>query len=419
MFNLIGKDVLFNGRVHFSRPGAVTIGSNVHIGDNFFANSEGGIFIGDNTHISRNVTVYTSNHVMHGSRLPYDASKDYRTVYIGKNVWIGMNVSICPGSYIGDGAVIAMGSVVAGTVERCAVVASQSLRRIKQLDEQRYSLLDQSRSFGGIDGRPYQSKELTLDDLQRASFAPTFVVSTGRAGSTTIAKILDHHPLIDAYHEPRVELIELAAKYDKRAIGEPALRDRLTAIYSAASVYSNSVYVESDQKLVPFISILASIFPKSKFIWLVRRAEHFVPSSVSRGWFHDDEIKAADVGHQRHGVYTAYRPSAPDYGKISKLEWLQMSQFERNCWYWAFWNERISVALGDLHEDRKMLVKLEELEDQIDDIQRFVGVESSALPILHTNFPRERNYRVPDHWGDGERGSFERHCKNLMDSLYG
>lgn len=144
----------FYGRVFIADSTKVTIGNNVHIGDNAFIHSSGGVFIGDNTHISRNLALYSYNHNYKGIALPYDNTKIEKPVTIGKNVWIGMNVCIIPGVTIGDGAIIGLGAVVTRDVPPLAIVGGNPAQIIKYRDAQHYTNLESQGIYGGVNGNP-------------------------------------------------------------------------------------------------------------------------------------------------------------------------------------------------------------------------------------------------------------------------
>lgn len=91
-----GEALHINGKITLTEPRMVSMGSNVHIGDNAYFNTAGGLVIGDNVHFSRNVTIYTSSHNYHGA-VPYDEKLIVKPVVICRNAWIGMNVCITPG----------------------------------------------------------------------------------------------------------------------------------------------------------------------------------------------------------------------------------------------------------------------------------------------------------------------------------
>ena len=156
-----GKGVRFNGRIVITSPESVSIGNNVHIGDNAWIKGEGGLVIGDNTHISRNLVLYTVNHDYLGSRLPYDENLIKKPVQIGRNVWIGMNVCIAPGTVIGDGAIIGIGTVVFGKVPPLAIIGSAPWRIIGERPADHYNRLDFLKAYGGINGNPLNSENFS------------------------------------------------------------------------------------------------------------------------------------------------------------------------------------------------------------------------------------------------------------------
>nr|CAI6802341.1 ASN_HP1_G0027470.mRNA.1.CDS.1 [Saccharomyces cerevisiae] len=103
-------------------------GSNIYIGDNFYANHNlviwmgPNIVIGDNVFIAPNVGIYTAGH-------PIDVERRLQgleyamPVTIRDNVWIGGGVSIIPGVNIGKNSVIAAGSVVIRDIPENVVAA--------------------------------------------------------------------------------------------------------------------------------------------------------------------------------------------------------------------------------------------------------------------------------------------------------
>lgn len=112
MFGRVGENCFIELPFH------TDYGSNVKIGDNFFANNgltlldTSTIEIGNDVLIASNVGIYTAGHAL-DPELRLKTGGEYGfPVKIGNNVWIGASVTILPGVTIGDNAVIGAGSVV-------------------------------------------------------------------------------------------------------------------------------------------------------------------------------------------------------------------------------------------------------------------------------------------------------------------
>ena len=113
-------------------------GSNIEIGENFFANycftvlDEAKVTIGDNVFIAPNVSIYTAGH-------PIDPAErntlaEYaKPVTIGNNVWIGGSVTIVPGVTIGDNVTVGAGSVVVKDIPSDCVAAGNPCRVIRKI----------------------------------------------------------------------------------------------------------------------------------------------------------------------------------------------------------------------------------------------------------------------------------------------
>jgi len=132
LFGRIGARFVFDGRI------TCDYGTNIEIGENFYANSDLTILdgakvrIGDNVFIAPQVGIYTAGHPLDVARR--NAGLEYALpVTIGDNVWIGGGVSILPGVTIGDGAVIGAGAVVTRDVPPGVVAAGNPARVIRPI----------------------------------------------------------------------------------------------------------------------------------------------------------------------------------------------------------------------------------------------------------------------------------------------
>ncbi|POW45129.1 maltose acetyltransferase [Candidatus Pantoea alvi] len=120
-------------------------GTNIYVGENFFANHNlvildgAKVTIGDNVFIAPNVGIYTAGHPLDSKRRG-EGLEFALPVTIGSNVWIGAGVTITPGVTIGDNSVIGAGSVVNRNVPADSIAVGNPckvLRTITEADEKR------------------------------------------------------------------------------------------------------------------------------------------------------------------------------------------------------------------------------------------------------------------------------------------
>ena len=149
MKDMLGKT---GEHVHVEAPFRCDYGTNIEVGENFFANYNltvldvGKVTIGDNAFIAPNVSIYTAGHPIH----PDSRNSHYEygiDVNIGDNVWIGGSVCIMPGVHIGDNVVIGGGSVVTKDIPSNVVAAGNPCRVIRKITEEDRKYYYKDREF--------------------------------------------------------------------------------------------------------------------------------------------------------------------------------------------------------------------------------------------------------------------------------
>ena len=133
--NLFGK---IGENFEIEPPFHCDYGTNIEIGENFYANfnflilDDGLVKIGDNVLCAPNVSIFTATHLIDPSLRPKNA--DYtKAVTVGNNVWIGGGVIINPGITIGDNSVIGSGSVVTKDIPANVVAVGNPCKILKHI----------------------------------------------------------------------------------------------------------------------------------------------------------------------------------------------------------------------------------------------------------------------------------------------
>ena len=410
-----GEGVEFKGRIVVTNPESLLIGDNVHIGENAYFCTRGGLSIGDNTHISRNVTIYTANHDIEGKRLPYDSNYIERPVHIGRNVWIGMNAMICPGAKIEDGAVIGMGTVVSGIVHAGEKFVGAAGRVIGCRDAVHYETHERMECYGGSDGRPIGEPFSDRVGLATAARPPMFVLSAGRSGSHSIASFLSRHPQVQAFHEPRGQLVRLSCQLAHRSISQQQAVDEMKELFSATRISPKIVRVESDQKYFNLGPVISQVLPNAKFVLLIRDARQFVASAEHRGWFSSDDTADKQFAQR----WRQFRLRGDLCGSYNVDEWYKSTSFEKCCWYWNYVNSTTLKFFDDHRTENCRVIRTDRIEAESEALFKFLGVDSFDIPVLVTNRGRGGRPSHSSKWSESQWDIFTTICGALMDEWFG
>lgn len=115
-------------------------GSNIYIGDHFYANYDciildpGEVTIGDHVFLAPRVSIYTAAHPIDAE--VRNAELEYaKPVHIGSSVWIGGNTVINPGVTIGDNVVIGSGAVVTKDIPSGVIAVGNPCRVLRSITE--------------------------------------------------------------------------------------------------------------------------------------------------------------------------------------------------------------------------------------------------------------------------------------------
>ncbi len=135
----------------------VDYGSNIHVGDNFYANFNLTVLdctevnIGDNCMFGPNVMIVTPLHPLlaedrqvrkhkDGTTFDYEYAKP---ITIGNNVWLASGVTVNGGVTIGDNTVIGSGSVVTRDIPSGVIAVGNPCRVLRKLTQKDKMLLPQ------------------------------------------------------------------------------------------------------------------------------------------------------------------------------------------------------------------------------------------------------------------------------------
>jgi len=228
-----------------------------------------------------------------------------------------------------------------------------------------------------------------------------FIISTGRTGTRSLAKFLNHFSENYALHEPLPNLLKEGNDYARNLIDSSQIKDKFIAArqYHFKKLVNNPSivnYIESNNRLYSFIEPLRELYKGAKFIHVVRDGRDVVRSGVSRN-FYTTKDKA-------YRIRANHFPDDPYYDK-----WRDMDQFQKVCWWWLKkeqliydathdYNDSIMIKFNDLFDSKRNYPGLKKILNFLDfseindeEINRFLKKENSTKKFKF------------DHWSNWDK----------------
>ena len=259
-------------------------------------------------------------------------------------------------------------------------------------DQTLRQIFSRQKNIGTIENIRYRPGQVMSDAV--------FVLSTGRAGTKTLAALGSLDAQLYARHEPQPLLFALS----KSAYANLHVNKNLDIFKSAywtaridlfyAALQNKKRYFETSPQSTFLGPVIADLLPKSKFIHLTRHPLAVIRSGMRRKWYSGNLLDS-----------TRIEPLAdsPFYGV-----WQSWSPFEKNIWLWRETNQWIQQFLSDLPPHRHQLIQAEKIFDNypttMSSLFDFLGVPTPADHKIKKILSRSMNaqasgaFPLPDKW---------------------
>ncbi|MCI5144165.1 MAG: hypothetical protein D3923_01250 [Candidatus Electrothrix sp. AR3] len=248
-----------------------------------------------------------------------------------------------------------------------------------------------------------------------------FILTTGRSGSTSIARTLNKVDKCYGIHEPTPELILESSGYHYGKISPESIRKLLHE--TRCPTINSEIYCESNQTLSLIIPELVAVFPQARFIWLVRNGLDVVASAYQKQWYsgHSENHSTYEACPPLEKVWIDGRVRADLAGDMSEVKWHALNRFEKCCWYWSYINRIIEKDLNRHAADRFFTLRLEDMPHTMPELLSWMGLTTTAgnklPPVERANIAK----RIPFHWTNWsleQHQAFGRYCGTEMDKFY-
>lgn len=236
------------------------------------------------------------------------------------------------------------------------------------------------------------------------------VLSTGRSGTSSLARWLGRSNRLHAVHEAAPLLIDEVVDCVRGTSDPHALAEILRS--GRQPTVNGREYAESNHILSYVIPAVEEAFPGVRYVWLVRDGRDVVTSLLARRHFVDQP--AADV----RGGWLMDRFRGSWFGDLDAAAWDALSPFEKACWFWEKTNAILESELAALPPGRWSFVRLEDPGATRATLVTALGLHDLAS----VRVPIANQSRLPGDgwqgWSAPERDTFARLCGARMDRHY-
>jgi hypothetical protein len=239
-----------------------------------------------------------------------------------------------------------------------------------------------------------------LTAIRDSSF--TLVVSTGRTGTTWLAKALAHDSCAVSRHEPIPrEQFAWAAALNESSSANAYADYRVRYIRRALDLQAAKVYVECNGALRRHGFEIKERCPRAYLPMIIRDGRDIVNSVMQRA-----SLTEADP------IYWSVRQRNNALGR----PWSSLSKFQKACLIWRFDNEHMLEYADSIMRFEDMISSFEVFRDTLCrplglEIDREHWASRSRVVENANQSPRLRGW---DHWTTEERDFFRDECGSLM-----
>lgn len=244
-----------------------------------------------------------------------------------------------------------------------------------------------------------------------------FVLSTGRTGTETLARLLSCHPAIDAHHEPSPTLLPERQAAFAEVYQRPghflAIFRRARRLPITHSFLRGKVYAETSARLTFFAPVICNALPRARFVYIHRHPAEVVRSGMRRRWYDGHPADRWRI--------------VPPPGSVESQQWSDWSTFEKVCWYWKAYN-RFALDFLARHGHARVFVLPFVAFARRDTstfarLFEFLGVEplseQTMVQVLTQRFNRQEagEFPEPDRWDAWMRQRLIQICQSEMAEL--
>jgi len=236
---------------------------------------------------------------------------------------------------------------------------------------------------------------------------PIFILSSGRSGTQMVERLLSSLKEVEMHHEYLCEYVQpLAVKYYTKLADITAVVSELKKLHGASIHYTQKKYWgDSSNKLSWLIPGLNILFPKAKFVHLIRDGRKVVSSyynklgkecydnestAILQSWI-DNPLENQEPPPEKKYWWNIITSESSFYDEFQGY-----NQFQRICFHWKEINQTIDRELLEIDKSRKITIRLEDIvlnESFLEQLILFLGIDYQT--DLFAMLKKPHNVNVP------------------------
>jgi len=188
----------------------------------------------------------------------------------------------------------------------------------------------------------FQLREQVLDS------APIFVLSTGRGGTKLLTSFFENKNDIHVAHRPNPQLVYHSKLAYEKYQSNPEL---VTGLFDGSRYeliqqcfLEQKIFLETSNRITFFAHQIKTLYPKAKFVHIIRNPKSFVSSGAIRKWY---------SGSTKH-----------DDGRIvmsDAAQWQKLDAQAKIAWLWSATNLFIEEFKKNIPVDKIMTIRFEDM----------------------------------------------------------
>lgn len=229
---------------------------------------------------------------------------------------------------------------------------------------------------------------------------PIFIIGSARSGTALLGQKLlpAMKGSAEIHHEFKCEQVaEIATLYYNAFISFDETCQRLKRLYGAALAYcEQDLFIDVSNKPAWLIAPLVELFPKARFVHLVRDGRKTVQSIYYKleGECYDlwavttlQNWLASPLAKPMPPQEKPWWWPLPKHGDPYRADFLSLrwDRWQRICWYWGTINRVINRdLLACVPAPQRMQIKLEDLGETVTELAEFIELqwEKELFPLL-------------------------------------